>query len=85
MNDHPLVLVEWEDAYSEGGGVWDHGDGPPTACIVKQVGWLIYQDDERIALVSGYADGSAQGRFVIPVGMVRSITALEPCKSKRRR
>jgi len=75
-----LVLVEWEDAYSEGGGAWDYQTTPPEACIVKQVGWLAYEDSDRIALVSGISDDSAQTRFVIPVGMVRSITELSPVK-----
>jgi len=83
MNE--LVLVEWEDAYIEGSEVWEHNPDPPKACIVKQVGWLIHQDKNRIALVAGYCDDAAQGRFVIPAGMVRSITLLEPRKSKGRR
>ncbi len=76
--DPTPVLIEWEDAYAEGGDVWDHESGPPKECIVRQLGWLVYQDDERVALVSGYADGAAQNRFVIPVGMIRSIVELAP-------
>ncbi len=84
-SDPVPVLIEWEDAYAEGGDVWDHDPNPPRECIVKQLGWLVYQDDERVALVSGYADGAAQNRFVIPVGMIRSITELAPRKSNSKR
>ena len=77
-----MVLVEWEDAYIEGAEVWEHSPDPPTACIVRQVGWLVHQDAERFALVSGYCDDAAQTRFVIPRGMVRSMTLLTASKKQ---
>lgn len=74
------VLVVWEDAYDLDAEIWNaRGEQEaPEPCLVKQVGFILWQDEHRVVLTSGFTDDMVMRRFVIPNGMIRSITMLYP-------
>jgi hypothetical protein len=81
MVKHPLVIIEWEDHYSE--DKWqpmeeaikpeerDHG-------IVRSVGWLISEDANEYRIVANFSPKDAQVsmRMVILKGTVKSFKVL---------
>ena len=74
------VLVIWEDAYEADDSVWvERGETPDKleACLVHQVGYLVSADDSHVVLTSRFTDDLIGPRFVIPRGMVVSMTNLQ--------
>ena len=84
MNNHKLVLVEWEDS-SQPISSWRYlSDAPELEVILcASVGWIVDQN-ERVLMVAPYigdykSGGGAQGSgFIrIPSSAVTRIAALE--------
>lgn len=87
MNDHPLVLVTWNDAWGN-----SHEDIAPSDALfehrpmeMQTVGWLVHQDEAGVSLFTERkktAD-SYRGRTFIPRAMVVSIDLV--IKPRRRK
>lgn len=74
----PLLLVEWEDAYS-GNHDWFKMDTMPEQVqplIVLTTGFLVNEDAERITLAQSFSHDSAANLWTIPIPMIRQRTQL---------
>jgi len=85
---HPLVRVEWLDAYSEAG--WS--DGKPVDDLTVNFGLLVSRTDKWLTLAGCHVPSSeGQGYWGacwhIPAGMVRSVTVIDSrpqCEGKKK-
>lgn len=75
---HPLVLVEWEDHFSE-----DRWEGMEEAQqdqatgMVRTVGWLIAETEDRYSVIQNMGiDGQVSMRMTILKGTVKSFKVL---------
>lgn len=81
----PLVLVEWEDAYS-GNHDWFKSDTLPEAVdplMVMTAGFLVQSNHQRITVAQSFSHDSMAALWTIPRPMVRSITKLETVEVQR--
>lgn len=81
MNDHPLVLIEWEDStqpVSNWSWLSDHIWN--EVCKCQSVGWLIYDDDDVKALAPNIGnmneDIQISAAIRIPTKAITKITKL---------
>ena len=82
----PLVLVVWEDAKVIDGGTWtDSKDHEYKPHLFHQVGFLLSQSDKGIVLTQAWHPESVAARDQIPLGMIRSMTLLQPAPEPKRR
>jgi hypothetical protein len=73
--DLQLVLVEWLDANTDNEGVTeDTVMLHHKPWIIHTLGWLLYEDESGITLVTEYYDNYYRGRSFIPKGMIKTIT-----------
>jgi cellulose synthase/poly-beta-1,6-N-acetylglucosamine synthase-like glycosyltransferase len=88
VNPPPLVMVVWEDATVLDSGPWvvnadaDHAYKPH---LVYQVGFLLKHTEEGVHLTQAWHPDTIAARDQIPLGMIRSITPLQPAKPPRKR
>jgi len=84
---YPLVIVEWDDAYSGFTGWTDvlHGDADVQPHPVQTVGYLIKESKHSVCLgqaIAGRYDANHTGRvsnlFTIPRGMIKAMRILVP-------
>lgn len=87
MPFYPIVVVEWSDAYGDGQEQWFEGsEVTHDPLVVKTIGYMMKNDDIGVTLWQDMCkeDGSSyRGKTVIPKGMIRSVTELQP-KRKRK-
>ena len=69
-----LVLVEWDDAWSDNG--WA-SEIDPTACPVSTVGWVVIETEEGILLAQTLSKDNVGSMWFIPNGMINSVTYLK--------
>lgn len=80
-DSHPLVLVEWEDAFGVPAG-WEFEDEAPRATSrVRSVGYLIESDADGLMLVPHIGTPTAgrrqfAGHLCIPARQVVSVSSL---------
>lgn len=75
---YPLVLIEWEDAYT-GDHDWFKLDTLPDAVLplnVMTAGFLVQANNERVTLAQSFSHDSAACLWTIPRKMIRSMTKL---------
>ena len=75
----PMVLVEWEDAYTRGTGTWAVIDAQRewSPMIMSLVGHLVREDDKVVAVASELdSEGSVRFLHYIPRVLVRSVVRL---------
>lgn len=86
MTPPPVVCVCWEDAKVKDSGPWaENRDHTYEKHLVFQVGFLLSDTDDGLILTQGWHPELVAARDQIPRGMVRSITYLEPVKTRRRK
>lgn len=86
MTAPPMVLVTWEDARTLDGGPWvlnEPREYKPH--IVHQVGFLLSNTDQGVILSQAWHPEFIAAPDQIPLGMIRSMTLLEPAKPPRKR
>lgn len=77
---YPLVLIEWQDHYSE--DKWESleaAQAPDTSSgVIKSVGWLISETDREYRIVQNLSKDDAQVsmRMVILKGTVHNFKVL---------
>ena len=76
MITKPIVEVWWHDA--EGHNEWESEDGEHSPPKVRTVGHLISHTKLRIVIAHTHSEKEINGRFVIPAGMIISVTELKP-------
>ena len=70
-----MVLVEWNDAFSDGGWRSPVDDLPVSNCIT--IGLLMYDNPEKVTIVQSKSDsGSYTDRISIPRGCIKRIRYL---------
>lgn len=76
--DRTKVVVVWHDAHSVGDGWCELSDIGDEPCVVETVGWLLAERKEGHIVVaqSITSDDGLDSVLCIPVGMVKSVTAL---------
>lgn len=83
MSNFKTVCVEWDDALSTSDNSWkplSEIQATPVAKVTS-VGFMVTDEADRVIVVGSLiADGDAGGDVVIPRGMIRRITILEPVK-----
>lgn len=85
-DSHPLVLVEWEDAFGVPAG-WEFEDEAPRATSrVRSVGYLIESDADGLMLVPHIGTPTAgrrqfAGHICIPARQVVRVSSLVPSSS----
>lgn len=84
MSQPPLVVVEWEDAWSDDKRVPEDEGYYEQAVIMQESGWLKTDDAERVVICRQYSDHVHNGDvrmfsdcIAIPRGMVRNITIIK--------
>src|SRR5947207_2861974 len=72
----PLVVVEWDDAWTNEMGVTlEDARASHKPMPVRTIGWLLIDDEVGVSLANEYFDdGSFRGRTFILRCMVRSVT-----------
>lgn len=86
MDTPPLVLIVWEDAAVIDSGAWaENKDHTYRPHLVHQVGFLLAHTQEGLLLTQSWHPDTVAARDQIPLGMVRSMTMLEPAKAPRKR
>lgn len=81
----PLVLIEWEDAYS-GNHDWFKIETMPEAVqpvFVMSVGFLMRINPDRLTIAQSFSHDSAASLWTIPRKMVRKITKLRNVEIER--
>lgn len=75
---HPLVLIEWEDHFSE--DRWEcleEAAADPASGTVRTVGWLIGETEDRYAVIQNMGiDGQVSMRMTILKGTVKGFKVL---------
>ncbi|HET9285759.1 MAG TPA: hypothetical protein VFR24_27730 [Candidatus Angelobacter sp.] len=75
---YPLVLLEWEDHYSEDN--WEdvkEAGADDCTMLIKSVGWLIGEDKRAYRIIQNLsADGQASMRMTILKGTVHNFKVL---------
>jgi hypothetical protein len=85
MDMPPLVLCVWEDAKVIDGGAWaENKDHTYKPHLVHQVGFLLSHTDEGVILTQAWHPETVAARDQIPLGMLRSMTVLQPSKGRKR-
>lgn len=79
--DIPMVLVTWVDAAFSTISHWQDGDRPEPPKkkglhLCASLGFLVYQDDEWVQLVTTLTDGAHAHITEIPASMVKTISVL---------
>jgi hypothetical protein len=79
VRSQPVVEVEWVDSMARTGwqrqATWRPEE---TVLTCRTVGWLHYQDDERVVLVQSYMDsGSMDNALHIPRRAVLDLRIVE--------
>ena len=73
----PIVLVKWEDPYSDGN--WKHTEqalqAEPMPCL--SVGFLHYKDKNKVILSQSMSECNLAATFVIPARVIKKITTLK--------
>lgn len=73
------ALVVWEDACELTDSPWefsqDEYEYDPR--IVRQIGFIIHQDEHGIQMTSAYTDNQIARRQQIPARMIKQITLLD--------
>jgi hypothetical protein len=86
MEPPPLVMVVWEDAKQIDSGPWaENRDHDYKPHLVYQVGFLLSNTDKGVILTAAWHPDLVGSRDQVPIGMIRSITPLEPAKPPRKR
>jgi hypothetical protein len=83
--DHPLVLVEWEDAtLIDSEDTWVDRNEPTayTPHVMQSVGFLLFDGPEGIILTDTLSPHVQAPRDQIPRGMIRAIHKLRRPKLK---
>ena len=86
MSHPPLVLVVWEDARTLDGGPWvlnEPREYKPH--LVTQVGFLLSHTEQGIIMSQAWRPEFLAAPYQIPLGMVRSMTLLEPAAAPARK
>jgi hypothetical protein len=82
----PLVLCVWEDAKQIDSGTWvENKDHIYEKHLVHQVGFLLASTDEGVILTQAWHPDLVGARDQVPIGMIRSITPLQPMPAPRRK
>jgi|TARA_Y100000310_G_scaffold339300_1_gene431586 hypothetical protein len=75
---HPLVRVEWLDAYAQSSWV---DDGKPSEDLTVCFGLLVSKSDRWVQLAQSHVPGPGRGYWgsvwCIPAGMVRRIQIIQ--------
>lgn len=73
------VYIEWAGAVSHPDQRWKPIDSiaQRSPLIVKSLGFLLHEDDEKITIAAHVADDEADGDLTIPRGMVRRLILLD--------
>ena len=81
-----MIMVTWHDAVSV--DEWtDLNEAAPAPALCHSVGFLHTKDKEKITLALNHdaQNDNVSCIMTIPLGMVKAITALKPCKTKKGR
>lgn len=74
-----LVVVHWEDAWAD--ACWhDTQEAHETSqepVLPYSVGWVVWENDNGIALTSAIVKDGLGGLMFIPNGMIRKVTRLK--------
>jgi hypothetical protein len=83
MKNYPLVLIEWMDAQSmcEWGDIVEIQDWIKTDCIVREVGWIVEENNLYVVITSQVQDTDFGNRTKIPKKWITKRTKL--CQSSR--
>jgi hypothetical protein len=81
--DTPMVIVTWVDAAFSTVSHWQDGDKPEPPKkkglhLCATIGFLVYQDDNWVQLVTTFTDGAHAHVTEIPASMVKTISLLAP-------
>ena len=86
MQAPPVVAIVWEDAKQIDGGPWaENAKHDYQSHLVHQVGFLLAHTDQGVILTQAWHPDLVAARDQIPLGMIRSMTVLEPAKPPRKR
>jgi hypothetical protein len=86
MEPPPMVEVVWEDAKVIDSGPWaENKDHTYKAHLVRQVGYLLAHTDECVILSQAWHPETVAARDQIPIGMLRSMTVLQPAPQPKGR
>lgn len=73
----PLVLIEWGDAWTNGGWQYELREEDKEPIIVHSVGFLESQTEQGTTIVGRLTvDGDPGVRSFIPQGMIRKVTKI---------
>lgn len=87
MNDRPLVVLEWMDA-------WCRGDHAVTLADVgalhhpepiTTIGWVLMHDDTGIMLANEWYSDGFRGLTFVPAGMISSVQPYRLTKAPKPR
>ena len=80
--DYSLVKISWTDAETYGDTSWikleegiEQANTPPP--VMESVGWVLYQDENYIALTSDIGREECGHITKVPMSMVVSLDTLE--------
>lgn len=78
LTDMPLVLIHWWD--SSGGGGWNFESEIDTGThLIKTIGWVFHEADDRITIVSNYGHEQALCSITIPKCSIKERQELGKC------
>ena len=82
-----LATLVWEDAWSDERRVMEGDDYYKNVVLINEVGWVMFDDDERVVLCREYTDHAVHDErmfsacAVVPRGMVRELKYIEGVKA----
>lgn len=87
--DLPLVIVEWNDAWTDGAepvlASEAHIEHRPK--VIVTLGWLLKDDDTGVQIASEHYkdDSTYRGRTFIPRGMIRDVTPFTLSRPRKKK
>ena len=88
MTKLPLVIVEWDDAWTDEQTVTlEDVRASHKPMVVTTIGWLLLEDEVGVSLANEFYGGTYRGRTFILRSMVKSVTPYvltKPRKKKER-
>jgi hypothetical protein len=78
-----LVLVEWNDAWSDSEPVTEDGIASShKPMVVRTLGWVLQHDEVGISLANEFYEGHWRGRTFILGVMIKSVTPYKLTKQR---
>lgn len=76
LKDARVELIEWDDAETDSG--WKEVPKNLSHAIATSLGWVVLETKSHLLLASSvdYKEGTVNGTFQIPKGMIRKRTVV---------